>query len=69
MTGDLSLIKNKDEFDKWKENNIFSGDSADKPVRFPCFARTRVISWNNETEEALYLYREDIQQMLIDITL
>jgi len=64
----LELLKNQEEFEAWKEGNIFSGDTAEQPSEFPCYARTVVQSRPREEECAVYLYRKDVEKMLADMT-
>ena len=58
------LLKNAADFADWKSDNIFFGDKASEPERFPCWARTVVLSWNCEEEEAVYMYLEDVAALL-----
>lgn len=58
------VLKNEADFLKWKDDNIFDGDTAEPPARYPCLARTYVSSWDHEEETAEYLYREDVAALL-----
>jgi len=63
----MKLLRNQAEFEEWKEGNIFDGDEAGQPREFPCYVRLRVKDWHMEYEEAVYLYRSDIEKMLSDM--
>jgi hypothetical protein len=63
----MKLLRNQAEFEEWKEFNIFDGDEAGQPREFPCYVRLRVKDWHMEYEEAVYLYRSDIEKMLSDM--
>lgn len=60
----MELLKNKEEFDAWKEAHIFSGDTAEDPEKYPCYVTKEVQSWNYEEERAVYFYRHDLENML-----
>ena len=60
----LALVRNKEEFEVWKKGYIYKGDIADDPIEYPCWARTVVTYWDHQGEEAVYLYRSDLERML-----
>jgi len=61
------VLKNESDFLKWKSDNIFDGDTANPPERYPCLARTYVSSWNCQEVSAEYLYRKDVEKLLSEM--
>ena len=60
----MTLIKNKKELDKWKEDNIFSGDILKEPEIYPIFIYKKIISWGNQIIEAICLTESDLKEMI-----
>jgi hypothetical protein len=60
----LKLLKNEDEFEDWRENNIFDGDIAHPPKEYPCFVTKIVESWSYEYEKAIFYYKSTLEAMI-----
>ena len=63
----LRLLIDQDEFEIWKKRFISTYDTAKNPTEFPCYARTVVQSWGGEEVCAVYLYLDDVKNMLTDM--
>lgn len=63
----MELLKNQKDFVAWKKKHIHGEDSAEQPEEFPCFAELGVQSWNYEEQYAWYLYRSDVEKMLLEM--
>jgi len=58
------VLKDKEDFEKWKDDYIRSGDKCEEPKEYPCLAKTFVSDWGMEEETAEYLYRSDLVDLL-----
>lgn len=66
----MIFLKNKTAYRKW-EKECNSGQPQapiDAPNCFPCFAYLITASFGYEEERSMYLYHEDVQEMLNQLT-
>lgn len=63
----MKLLKNQQEFEEWKSDKTCKGDKVRNPKLYPCYVYLRVLDWNSEDEESIYLYRTDIEKMLMSL--
>jgi hypothetical protein len=63
----MQLLRDRDEFEQWKREHIFEGDTAEDPKEFPCLAATDVVNWRYEEVRAVYVYRDSIDEMLAEL--
>lgn len=63
----MKYLKNKRSWSLWKTKEYLSDDEAELPEKFPCFAYLGVGSFAYEEYNAFYLYREDVDKMLLKI--
>lgn len=63
----MELLKDKDDFEQWKANNIFGDDVAEDPKDFPCFVYKIVTDWAYQEIAAQYLDSATLRDMLIKI--
>lgn len=61
------LLKDEEDFLKWKRDYLCEGDTADTPKKYPCYASTFVSNWAYQEETAEYLYAEDIESLLNEL--
>jgi hypothetical protein len=61
------ILKNEEDFVKWKSDYLCDSDTVEDPVKYPCYAKTRVSNWNYQEETAEYLYVEDIENILKEL--
>jgi len=61
------LLKDEEDFIKWKRDCIGQGDTAENPIKYPCYANTFVSYWTYQEETAKYLYIEDIENIFKEL--
>ena len=64
----MNYLKSKRAWSLWKTKNLLSNDEAEIPEEFPCYAYLVVGSWGYEEYFTLYLYKQDIEKMLLKMT-
>jgi hypothetical protein len=61
---DMDLVKELAGWQPRKEAWL----SKHKPKEFPCVARSEVTDWNYQETEPVYLYREDLENYLLQMS-
>lgn len=62
----MKLLRVEDDFLQLKKENCLDDDQS-VPEKYPCYAWMVVTSWNYQEELAVFLYEEDIKEMLDDM--
>lgn len=66
----MTLLKSRRAYDKWAKG-VNSGQPQSPiqpPAEFPCYAYLTVASFGYEEERAEYLYSDDLQKMLPNLS-
>lgn len=64
----MNLIKNKRAWKKWvKDSGLQFQEGVTEPTSYPCYGYTVVQSFGYEELAELYLYPNDIEEMLSKI--
>lgn len=61
------VLKNNDDFLRWKKDCTASCDIVSQPKQFPCLAKMFVSDWAYQEETAEYLYVEDLEEILSEM--
>ena len=63
----MKYLKNKHVWESWKKEEYLSDYEAECPKEYPCFTYLVVGSFPYEEYDAYYLYKQDIERMLLEV--
>lgn len=65
----MKLLVSLESWKKWvrEEDGRFAVDKHPQPKKFPCYAYMELESWGQETLKPMYLYREDVDRMAVEL--
>ena len=58
------LLRTEKDFLNWDAKNTLDGDVTKIPESFPCYADKRMLDWEYSSMEAIYCYKEDVEEMI-----